>query len=222
MTNFLENAKGPVTIQDQSESSEKPLIDRNEFGNKNMTVSEESQKCFEVDELEIEDFAAQEIDLNHCRIKSISHLELFPNVKILCLRNNIIKKIENMEPVSLTLVDLDLYDNQITKVENLDCLKELTCLDLSFNRIRIIENVAEMIKLKKLFFVNNKLRKIENLDALTSLEMLELGSNKIRVLENLGSLANLDQLFVGKNKITKLEGLDSLTNLKLLSIQASL
>lgn len=36
--------------------------------------------------------------------------------KKLCLRNNLIKEIENLEPLADKLVDLDLYDNQISKV----------------------------------------------------------------------------------------------------------
>lgn len=34
----------------------------------------------------------------------------------MCLRNNLIKKLENFEPVAETLTDLDVYDNQIAKV----------------------------------------------------------------------------------------------------------
>lgn len=34
----------------------------------------------------------------------------------MCFRNNLIKVIENFEPLADILVDLDLYDNQITKV----------------------------------------------------------------------------------------------------------
>lgn len=54
-------------------------------------------------------------------------------------------------------------------------------LDLSFNRIRKIENLDNLVKLKKLFFVHNKISKIENLQRLVELEMLELGDNRIRV-----------------------------------------
>lgn len=42
----------------------------------------------------------------------------------LSLRQNLIKKIENLESLS-SLRELDLYDNQIRKLENLDNLTEL-------------------------------------------------------------------------------------------------
>ena len=42
----------------------------------------------------------------------------------LCLRQNLIKKIENLDR-NVNLMELDLYDNQITKIENLDTLVNL-------------------------------------------------------------------------------------------------
>lgn len=42
----------------------------------------------------------------------------------LCLRQNLIKCIENLEELH-GLRELDLYDNQIKKIENLDALTEL-------------------------------------------------------------------------------------------------
>nr|CDS25689.2 brefeldin A inhibited guanine [Hymenolepis microstoma] len=176
---------------------------------------------FEIDELELSDREAEDIDVNHRRIKCISKLETIPNARKLCLRNNLIKLIENLEPLAEVLEDLDLYDNQITKIENLDCLKVLEILDLSYNRIRMIENLDSLKSLTKLYLVNNKISTIENLSGLHNLTMLELGSNKIRKLENLDSFPNLEELYVGNNKIGKLEGLDNLPKLRILSIQCN-
>lgn len=61
----------------------------------------------------------------------------------------------------------------------------LRTLDLSFNRIRKIENLDRLLNLKKLFLPANKIAKIENLDQLVNLELLELGDNKIRVFLHL-------------------------------------
>uniref|UniRef100_A0A0R3SXB9 DUF1981 domain-containing protein n=1 Tax=Hymenolepis diminuta TaxID=6216 RepID=A0A0R3SXB9_HYMDI len=182
---------------------------------------ESEQSSFEIDELELSDRETEDIDVNHRRIKCISKLETIPNARKLCLRNNLIKVIENLEPLAEILEDLDLYDNQITKIENLDCLKVIEILDLSYNRIRMIENLDSLKNLTKLYLVNNKISTIENLSGLHNLTMLELGSNKIRKLENLNSFPNLEELFVGNNKITKLEGLDNLPKLRILSIQCN-
>ena len=54
-------------------------------------------------------------------------------------------------------------------------------MDLSFNLIKMIENLECLTKVKKLFLVSNKISKIEGLQNLLQLEMIELGANKIRV-----------------------------------------
>lgn len=56
-------------------------------------------------------------------------------------------------------------------------------LDISFNRVRKIENLEGLVNLKKIFLCANKICRIENLNHLKNLEHLELGDNKIRVGE---------------------------------------
>jgi hypothetical protein len=67
----------------------------------------------------------KEVDLNHCRIRQIENsFEILKCVEFLGFRNNLIKKIENLNCL-VTLRELELYDNQITKIENLDQLVNL-------------------------------------------------------------------------------------------------
>lgn len=49
---------------------------------------------------------------------------LLSSTQTLSLRQNLIKKIENLESLT-SLRELDLYDNQIRKLENLQQLTEL-------------------------------------------------------------------------------------------------
>ena len=66
----------------------------------------------------------QDVDLNHSRIGKIENLEVLVRVETLCLRQNLIKRIENLQH-NATLTELDLYDNQISKIEHLDALVNL-------------------------------------------------------------------------------------------------
>ena len=54
-------------------------------------------------------------------------------------------------------------------------------LDLSFNAIKVVENLEALVQLEKLYLVQNSISKIENMTTLSSITMLELGANKIRV-----------------------------------------
>ena len=71
------------------------------------------------------DPSATELDLNHCRVRSMEPgLEKMVNLEFFGLRNNLIKKIENLNALT-NLRELELYDNQLTKIENLDTLVNL-------------------------------------------------------------------------------------------------
>ena len=87
-------------------------------------------------------------------------------METLSLRWNMIKTIENLSNLGATLRELELYDNQISKLENLESLVNLEILDVSHNRIRKIEGLENLTKLKKLYLVSNKINKIENVSHL--------------------------------------------------------
>ncbi len=80
-----------------------------------------------------------DLDLNHERIGRIENLDGLRRVETVCLRWNLIKRVENLDCLADTLTELDLYDNQIAELENLGSLVNLTSLDVSFNRIRKIQ-----------------------------------------------------------------------------------
>jgi protein phosphatase 1 regulatory subunit 7 len=138
------------------------------------------------------------IDLSLSRLTCIDDFSKFKNLHSICFRSNLLKTLvtNNLLPESglLHINELDFYDNQIEKIENLNQLATLESLDLSFNRLSKIENLEMLVNLKKLFLVHNHFTKIENLENLTKLELLELGDNQLRQIENLNSFTNLQQL----------------------------
>ncbi|KAJ1670373.1 protein phosphatase regulatory subunit Sds22 [Coemansia sp. RSA 25] len=163
------------------------------------------------------------IELMHSRLDSLAGLSLerFSKLEYLGCRQNLIK---DLGPVSAltTLQEADFYDNRLNHIDqSIGKLTKLTSLDLSFNKIRRIENIASLTLLSELFFVSNKIQRIENLSNLRMLTNLELGANRIRRIEGLGELVALEQLYLGKNKISKLEGLEGLSRLRVLSIQSN-
>ncbi|KAF2763342.1 L domain-like protein [Pseudovirgaria hyperparasitica] len=175
------------------------------------------------DLLEEEDLEEDDINLVHCRVKSIPalRLERFKKIERLCLRQNQISTIEFPEDLGKTLTELDLYDNAVAHIKGLDALTKLTSLDLSFNKIKHIKRLEHLIELRDLYFVQNKIQTIEGLSTLTKLRNLELGANRIREIQGLKTLTALEELWLGKNKITQIRGLDTLTNLTILSIQSN-
>lgn len=167
------------------------------------------------------------IDLVHLKIKSLEDLNLyrFKNLKQLCLRQNLIESISEVEVLPHDkIVDLDFYDNKIKHISsNVNKLTKLTSLDLSFNKIKHIKNLENLTDLENLYFVQNSISKIENLSTLKSLKNLELGGNKVHSIEpdSFEGLSNLEEIWLGKNSIPRLINLHPLKNLKILSIQSN-
>ncbi|AOW01689.1 hypothetical protein B0I72DRAFT_136860 [Yarrowia lipolytica] len=186
---------------------------------------EEAFEAIEADEdlLADADLDILDIDLTHLKIRDFAKLGLgrFKQLETLCLRQNISPSTDGLEEVSDTLVDLDVYDNRIGKIENVNHLVNLTNLDFSFNKIRHIKNVSKLTKVINFYLCQNKIQEIRGLDNMPDLVNLELGANRIRVIENLDHLKNLRQLWLGKNKIRKLSGLSGLESLETLSIQSN-
>ncbi|KAN0061639.1 protein phosphatase regulatory subunit Sds22 [Thecaphora frezii] len=169
------------------------------------------------------------LDLSHLRISTTRNLGLprfRHSAKRLCLRQNQIGRIRSKDIGVLTeLRELDLYDNSLEKVSGLDGCTKLETLDLSFNNIHHIANVAHLGRCKTLYFVQNKISKVRPDDLrgpiAESLTSLELGGNRLRSIDNLDHLHRLEELWLGKNKITSLDGLATLANLRVLSIQSN-
>ncbi|KAF6757272.1 protein phosphatase regulatory subunit [Ephemerocybe angulata] len=168
-----------------------------------------------------------DLELIHCRLKSLDELRLprfADHLKRLSLRQNAISRLDPATFHQLTkLEEVDLYDNKLKDVgDAFDKLGAMTSLDLSFNLLRSVPSRLEsMPRLSTIYFVQNKISKVSGLSSLVNLRSLELGGNKIRKIENLETLVNLEELWLGKNKITKLEGLGTLKKLKILSIQSN-
>ncbi|KAJ3130107.1 hypothetical protein HK098_006166 [Nowakowskiella sp. JEL0407] len=166
----------------------------------------------------------EDIDLSHNRIQTLEGLDLerFTNLKTITFRQNLLKEFSPPKNFIPTLEELDVYDNLITSISpSIGMLVNLVLLDLSFNKIKVVEGLELLVNLKELFFVQNRVGVIQGVKHLKKLENLEFGANKIKKIENLDGMRELKQLWLGKNKLSKLEGFDTLSNLNLLSIQSN-
>eukprot|EP00042_Codosiga_hollandica_P043007 m.402945 g.402945 ORF g.402945 m.402945 type:complete len:1846 (-) comp56458_c0_seq1:84-5621(-) len=67
-----------------------------------------------------------------------------------------------------------------------------------------------------------KIKRIENLEGLTRLKSLSLRNNAIRKLEHLETLSGLHELNVAQNQIERLEGIETLIQLHTLNLESNL
>jgi leucine-rich repeat-containing protein 49 len=162
---------------------------------------------------------------------SFNILEEQPDETSIIVSNNIKSKTEaitNLDPdVSIdhmlkynfkNLVFLDLYNNQIEKIENLEGLKSLTVLLLGKNRI---SDIAGIICLKATLPVldlhGNKICNISHkICHLHELKSLNLAGNLLRQIQpnDFAGLLCLKELNLKRNRIKKVCGFDDLHNLE--------
>lgn len=124
----------------------------------------------------------------------------------------------NYGTIFSNLVFLDLYDNQIERINNLDGLTSLTVLLLGKNRISDISGLASLKStLRVLDLHGNKLCSIANkINCLKELKSLNLAGNQIRQINHndFMGLANLKELNLKRNKLKRINGFQHLCSLE--------
>ncbi|XP_024364961.1 uncharacterized protein [Physcomitrium patens] len=111
------------------------------------------------------------------------------NLKTLNLSANaIVRMLPGCLPKSLHT--LDLSRNKIVVIEGLRELSRLRVLNLSHNRIiRIGHGLANCTSLREIYLAGNKISEIEGLHRLLKLSFIDLSFNKIASAKSIGQLA---------------------------------
>lgn len=110
------------------------------------------------------------------------------NLKILSLGRNVIKKIEKLDDLGDTLEELWMSYNQISALEGLHAMTNLTTLYMSNNNLKNfaeLEKIASLPNLRDVLFVGNPMY-----------EGLSPTEARIEVLRRLPNLAKIDGAMV--------------------------
>ena len=114
---------------------------------------------------------------------------------------------------------LYLKNTSIDKIENLDELIGLKKIQLENTGITRIENLDKNVNLLELSLRNTGVSKIENLENNTKLRVLNLYNTKVKRIENLERNAKLRVLNLRGTGVKEIENLDENTNLKVLNLK---
>jgi Leucine-rich repeat (LRR) protein len=162
--------------------------------------------------------ADAEINMPKKKLTSIpANIDNAGKITMLNLYSNNIEKIQNLDNFT-SLNELDLAMNKIGKIENLNNLKNLRILNLSNNKISSIKNLDDLTSLDDLDLNNNSINKIENLK---NMQWLVLSYNDISVIENLDRCPGLKWLNLAHTKIKGIKNIDSLQNLIWLNLNST-
>lgn len=132
-------------------------------------------------------------DTDAARAVDVSLVEAAPQSSHLILSFKNIGRIENLVGFQ-NLSKLCLDNNLIEEIINLDHLTQLRWLDLSFNKIKKIKGLENLKQLEDLSLYSNKVSIVEGLDQCPNLQCLSLGNNRIDALEQVIWLRRLKSI----------------------------
>jgi Leucine-rich repeat (LRR) protein len=89
----------------------------------------------------------------------------------------------------------------VTDGDGEDWWESVEELVLEHQRVRRLQNLERLTKMRRASFCDNELTRVEGLECCTGLEELSLEGNRITAVEGLSTLINLKTLDLGKNKI---------------------
>ena len=91
--------------------------------------------------------------------------------------------------------------SQIVKLNGIEYFINLRSLDISWNKIKDIKNLAGLTRLTYLRAFGNAIQDAKPLSGLTNLTQLNLGGNKLKSVKSLVGLTNLTELLLSDNPI---------------------
>lgn len=154
------------------------------------------------------------MDLSHQRLKDVTPLSGFQNLRYLSLRGN---AIEDLAPIAKLskLIELDISQNSLATLPNLAELTSLKVLAATHNQLTAL-NAAELPQsLLRIDYADNPLAADGINLALPELKYLNLSSCGLETIAPLRS-RSLIELSVMNNGITSIDGIDALPNLEIL------
>jgi len=144
----------------------------------------------------------------------------YKNINDAIHNRNQISDIDHLKELQ-NLTSLDLSNNQISDIDHLKELQNLTSLNLSINQISDIDHLKELQNLTSLNLSFNQISDIDHLKELQNLTSLDLRSNQISDIDHLKELQNLTSLDLSNNQILDIDHLKELQNLSSLNLSSN-
>jgi len=176
------------------------------------------------------DFVKQHIDNSYLDLRSLGLTKVpefskilpqavLEDVLFIDLSNNEIRKIPDEFKKFPNLKEVNLSFNKIKKLENLNNIKLLRKVEVYENELKSV-NLKNVPNLKYLDLSYNNLESgdLEDIFKLTGLTELQLLRNNIKSIEGIEALTSLEVIKLEFNQIKDISPLDSLKNLKFVSV----
>lgn len=114
----------------------------------------------------------------------------------------------------VNLTFLNCFCNNLTSLEGIENLQYLTVLNCAHNNLVSLKGIEKLYNLKKLYCYSNELLSLAGIDSLQNLIKLDCSNNKLTSLNEIKNLSNILYINCVNNNLTSLVGIEELYNLK--------
>ena len=144
------------------------------------------------------------------QLSEVSMRRPFPSLNTIYLGSNSIKSLLylRLDVISLTLRELFIEDNAISRLHGINVLTNLEKLVLDRNRIKVLDpqSLTGLVHLRELHINQNGLKSLSHLSPLVRLSSLHLNGNRVAELSEVEKLAvhpQLHELTLISNPVTR-------------------
>ena len=102
---------------------------------------------------------------------------------------------------------IDLSSNKMRCVQGLANLTRLSKLDLSYNQIESARGLEQMFDLRRLSMASNRVCSMQGLESLLSLTHLDMSANQIEYVPGMDKLTQLTSIFLTDNRIKSISSI---------------
>ena len=151
------------------------------------------------------------LDISNNRLEQLehAHLDKLPNLVSIKMSNNKLTHLPKYFGQYKALRSLNVSSNYIEVFPDFICdLRCLVDLDLSFNTVRALPKIGQLVTLERLWATNNMLQGSfpDSVRYLENLKEVDIRFNGITNIDVFATLPSLEQLMAGHNVISKFEG----------------
>ncbi|CAL6064260.1 Conserved_hypothetical protein [Hexamita inflata] len=164
-------------------------------------------------------FGLKELDLFGNMITQISHLSNFVDLQILCLGNN--EQLQNIGPLQFCpqLIDLRIYETNVTDIWPLQFMKNLKRLSIGYAKVIDLHPLQHLYKLESISAHSTCILDVSPLQKLTQLNSLNVSCNKITNTDTLQHHKNFSKYNFQNQEVPKTDELKFYS--KILSVHSS-
>ena len=161
------------------------------------------------------------LTLSDCGLSSIEQLEGAKKLTYLNLSNNTLRNLDVLASMSATLTELHLQHNAVTSLAALGNLPQLAKLNVSFNDIHSLADLAPCTRLTSLEADHNQLQDLAGTEGMSQLQHLSVDNNAISSVSTLAGNTALTNLSVAGNNLQDISALQNLSHLEILDISSN-